>query len=641
MATSTSPTKAWTRLLGTSSGDWANALTTGSDGAIYMAGLTQGSLDGQTDSGVADAFLTKYNPDGSKAWTRLLGTSSGDWAYALTTGTDGAIYMAGLTSGSLGGQTYSGDYSDAFLTKYDANGNKAWTRLLGSISRDWAEDLTTGSDGAIYMAGYTQGSLDGQTFSGVADAFLTKYDVNGNKAWTRLLGTSSDDWAFALTTGTDGAIYMAGKTQGNLDGQKNSGEYDAFIAKYDLNGSKVWTRLLGTSSDDEAYALTTGTDGAIYMAGYTQGSLDGQTFSGVADAFLTKYDVNGNKAWTRLLGTNSGDYALALTTGTDGAIYVTGRTGGSLDGQTHSGSFDAFLTKYDANGTKAWTRLLETSTWDEAYTLTTGADGAIYMAGYTQGSLDGQTFSGVVDAFVTKWIVNAALPTVHFSIIGSSANEGNSGSTTVTVQATLSAISAQTVTVPVTYSGTATSGTDYTNATTSITIPAGQTTGTATFSVVGDTTPELDETVILTMGTPTNATLGTNKVYTHTVLNDDLDQQVVSRTNALTVLVDKGVLGPFPFFLKDLVEEITTTGTTVTSHTVSYQGTKFKYGDIDALITTVIRDGEFTEEFRKEITELAPSLSDISYQEVVSLVGAANVDSILIYVAGADGNYVG
>jgi hypothetical protein len=232
-------------------------------------------------------------------------------------------------------------------------------------------------------------------------------------------------------------------------------------------------------------------------------------------------------------------------------------------------------------------------------------------------------------------------PTIQFTTTAGSANEGNSGNTTVKIEATLSAISAQTVTVPVTYSGTATSGTDYTNATTSITIPAGQTTGTATFSVVGDTTPELDETVILTMGTPTNATLGTNKVYTHTVLNDDLDQQVVSRTNALTVLVDKGVLGPFPFFLKDLVEEITTTGTTVTSHTVSYQGTKFKYGDIDALITTVIRDGEFTEEFRKEITELAPSLSDISYQEVVSLVGAANVDSILIYVAGADGNYVG
>ena len=143
------------------------------------------------------------------------------------------------------------------------------------------------------------------------------------------------------------------------------------------------------------------------------------------------------------------------------------------------------------------------------------------------------------------------------------------------------------------------------------------------------------------MGTPTNATLGTNKVYTHTVLNDDLDQQVVSRTNALTVLVDKGILESNPVFLPDLVEEITMTGTTVTSHTVSYQGTKFKYGDIDALITTVIRNGEFTDEFRKEIVDQFPSFGGITYKDAVSLVGAANIDSVLISVAGADGNYVG
>jgi hypothetical protein len=114
-----------------------------------------------------------------------------------------------------------------------------------------------------------------------------------------------------------------------------------------------------------------------------------------------------------------------------------------------------------------------------------------------------------------------------------------------------------------------------------------------------------------------------------------------TRSHTLSVLVDKGVLGPFPFFLKDLTEEITTTGTTVTSHTMSYRGTKFRYSDIDALITTVIRDGEFTEEFRKEIVDQFPSVGGITYRDAVSLVGAANMDSILIDIAGADGNYVG
>jgi len=119
------------------------------------------------------------------------------------------------------------------------------------------------------------------------------------------------------------------------------------------------------------------------------------------------------------------------------------------------------------------------------------------------------------------------LPTVQFTTTAGSFNEGNSGNTAVKIEVVLSTISAQTVTVPIAYSGTATPGispsTDYTIASASITIEAGQTTGTATFFVVGDTTPELDETVILKMGTPTNAVLGTNTTHTHTVVNDDSD----------------------------------------------------------------------------------------------------------------------
>jgi hypothetical protein len=142
------------------------------------------------------------------------------------------------------------------------------------------------------------------------------------------------------------------------------------------------------------------------------------------------------------------------------------------------------------------------------------------------------------------------------------------------------------------------------------------------------------------MGTPTNATLGANTSYTHTIVNDDTGQAPTTRTHTLTVLVDKGVLGTDPVLLKDLVEKVTTVGTTVTAHTVSYQGVQYKYGDVDALITTVIRDGEFTEEFRKEIAEQYPSYGSITYRDAVSLVGITNMDATLIRVAGMDGNFV-
>ena len=399
-------TKAWTKLLGTSGFDHATALTTGLDGSIYVSGWTDGALDGQTNSGgSSDAFLTKYSADGTKAWTKLLGTSGYDRAHALTTGLDGSIYVSGWTDGALDGQTNNGG-ADAFLTKYGADGTKAWTKLLGSSTHDYAYALTTGLDGSIFVGGNTNGAVDGQTNSGQADAFLSKYNTDGTKAWTKLLGTSRSEVTTALTTGLDGSIYVSGFTESALDGQTNSGSNDAFLTKYSADGTKAWTKLLGSTGSDIARALTTGLDGSIYVSGSTNGALDGQTNSGSNDAFLTKYSADGTKAWTKLLGTSSPEYATySLTTGLDGSIFVGGNTYGAFDGQTNSGSNDALLTKFSTDGTKVWTRLLGSSDSDYAQALTTGLDGSIFVSGNTYGALDGQTNSGGTDAFLTKFSV--------------------------------------------------------------------------------------------------------------------------------------------------------------------------------------------------------------------------------------------
>ena len=342
------PQLIWTKLLGTSGTDFARFITTGNDGAIYVSGDTSSSLDGQTNSGGYDAFVTKYNTDGTKVSTKLLGGSSDEQGYSLATSSDGAIYFAGGTlSNNLDGQTNSGNW-DVFVTKYNTEGTKAWTRLLGGESwqADYARSITTGSDGAIYAAGATWGNLDGQTNNGSMsmDVFVTKYNADGTRAWTRLLGGTGQDDANSVTTGSDGAIYVAGYISGNLDGQTNSGGQDAFVTKYNADGTRLWTRLLGTSGTDYANSVTTGSDGAIYVAGYTSGNLDGETNSGGQDAFVTKYNTDGTKAWTRLLGTSGNDLASSVTTGSNGAIYVAGYTNGNLNGQTNSGgTWDAFV----------------------------------------------------------------------------------------------------------------------------------------------------------------------------------------------------------------------------------------------------------------------------------------------------------
>jgi Beta-propeller repeat len=99
------PSSAWTKLLGGESNDFAESVNTASDGSIYIAGSTDGSFDGQINNGGSDAFITKFNSDGSKAWTKLLGGGSSDYAESVNTDSDGYIYIAGYTSSSFDGQS--------------------------------------------------------------------------------------------------------------------------------------------------------------------------------------------------------------------------------------------------------------------------------------------------------------------------------------------------------------------------------------------------------------------------------------------------------------------------------------------------------------------------------------------------------
>ncbi|MFZ2197101.1 MAG: Calx-beta domain-containing protein, partial [Thermodesulfovibrionales bacterium] len=111
-----------------------------------------------------------------------------------------------------------------------------------------------------------------------------------------------------------------------------------------------------------------------------------------------------------------------------------------------------------------------------------------------------------------------ATPTVQWTA-ASQASVNETGSMTVTAQ--LSAVSGQNVTIPFTVTGTATGGTDYTITASPITINAGSTTATATITITGDAINEGNETVILTMGTPTNATASGTTVHTATITDDD------------------------------------------------------------------------------------------------------------------------
>jgi len=126
------------------------------------------------------------------------------------------------------------------------------------------------------------------------------------------------------------------------------------------------------------------------------------------------------------------------------------------------------------------------------------------------------------------------------------------------------------------------------------------------------------------------------------VIDNSLSQVPESRTEVheLTVIVNPGVLGNGPVILRGIQEILEYKSGVLQIHTLNYAGSIYNYDAVDPLIMTITRDGNFTKEFRNEIIDLSPAAADLSYVDLVKLIGLANIDQALIHIAGADGSYV-
>jgi|GEM_PF-784617 len=396
----------------------AHVFTVGVDASgVYAGGWTAGVLPGQVRESYVDgydAFVRKYDTDGHELWTRQFGAINEDRpsntaVQSLAVGVSG-VYVAGHTTSTLPGQT-RGEYSDAFVRRYDADGNELWTRQFTSSDNDPAtgdNDSVLGvavDNSGVYLAGITEAAFPGQTEAGgAADAFVRKYDAVGNELWTKQFGTTETDIAYGIAVNAAG-VYVAGQADGTLPG---GGTGQSFLRKYDAGGTDIFTRQFGPAMDgpiDAARAVDA--DGNVYVAGDVTGNLPGQTGAGGlgapfdGEAFVRKYDVAGNELWTRQFGTAGFDQALFVAVDLSG-IYVTGYTTGALPGQSSAGGHDAFVRKYDDAGNELWTRQFGTSGTDSAFSIAVDETG-VFVTGSTTGAFSGQFSAGGQDAFVRKY----------------------------------------------------------------------------------------------------------------------------------------------------------------------------------------------------------------------------------------------
>ncbi|HUW82423.1 MAG TPA: Calx-beta domain-containing protein, partial [Phycisphaerae bacterium] len=120
----------------------------------------------------------------------------------------------------------------------------------------------------------------------------------------------------------------------------------------------------------------------------------------------------------------------------------------------------------------------------------------------------------------------AASPTVQFDL---TASAGAESVTPASLAVSLSAASAQTVTVDYAVTGgdATGGGVDYTLAAGTLTFDPNDVSETIDISIVDDGDVESDETIEVTLSSPSNATLGANTVHTYTINDNDVYPTVV------------------------------------------------------------------------------------------------------------------
>lgn len=411
-ATLQGPLPAWTKQLGAQSvpkQTYAAATATDSSGNVYATGFTAGGFDGNSQTGTTDAFLAKYNSSGIKIWSLQKGVASKNLtSTSVAVDSSGNVVIAGYTNTGVDGNSLTGT-QDFFVVKYDSTGTRLWTKQLGVASQPtYGNGVAVDSSGNVFVAGTTSGGLDGNTLTGSGDHFVTKYNSAGTKQWTKQLGVSgSSTYGSALAIDSSGNVFVAGHTVGNLDGNTGTGSFDFYVTKYNTTGAKLWTKQLGAGGGAQTYgyAATADAAGNVFVTGYTGGSLDGQTNSGFNSAYITKYDSSGTKQWTRLLDVSSGmTYGYGLATDSSGNILLTGSTDTAIDSNTQTGATDVFVAKYNPTGTRLWSKQLGASSANvQGSGAATDSSGNIFVIGSTSRGLDGNTFIGPQDLFLIKY----------------------------------------------------------------------------------------------------------------------------------------------------------------------------------------------------------------------------------------------
>ncbi|MDF1837556.1 MAG: hypothetical protein P1V35_06800 [Planctomycetota bacterium] len=308
-------------------------------------------LTGSIGSPSSDVWTARFNSDGDQLWHRSFGSPNSDGPSSVTHDGAGGFFLSGRTFGALAGPLAG--LSDSWLGRYDQAGNELWLRQFGSSGQDEVEMAVSDSAGGVLIIGSTTGDLAAPN-AGDWDAWLARFDGQGQLIWRRQFGAPGKDLGTAICSDGSGGVFAGGRTQNLVSPGNNQG--DAWISRVDSNGTVLWMSKLGTSLADGVSAIAPDNAGGAFFAGYTYGNLAGTNQCCTSDFWIARYDGAGNQLWIEQFESPDNDAVRGATPDGSGGIYLTGGTQGSMFGPApfFDTDWDLWSAQFDSSGSLKW-----------------------------------------------------------------------------------------------------------------------------------------------------------------------------------------------------------------------------------------------------------------------------------------------
>jgi hypothetical protein len=448
----------WAKQFGGIDSEDAEDLVQDELGNTYITGYFFGTADfdpssnsfNVTAAGAQDVFILKLDPSGNLVWVKTVGGIEGDNGNAIAVDANGNVYVTGLFRGTADfdpgsnvlNRTSSGQF-DSFILKLDSNGNFSWVKTFGSSLGDVGYSIAIHNT-HLYSAGTFRGAVDFDpgvgtqilSPSGQTDAYVNKFDLDGNFIWAKASGGSDFEDCYSLTIDNNGDILTTGYFSGTADFDPgtssftltSSGFYDAFIQKLDPNGNFIWAKAIGGATDEETgRSIISDNTGSIYVVGTffgttnfdPSGSNYNLTSAGGYDNFVVKLDGSGNFLWAKSFGGSFNDVVNDVYLDNNGGVYLTGTFRETVDFDPGIGEYnlisptfnDAFISKLSSEGSFLWARSFGGSTNSElGDALIVDNLGSIFTIGTFGSSTDfdpgSEIFTidpfGAIDVFLHK-----------------------------------------------------------------------------------------------------------------------------------------------------------------------------------------------------------------------------------------------